>query len=1011
MAIAFAHVSIHSRAKGESAVAAAAYRSGVCLTDNRTGIVYDFTHRKDVIFSELLLPESTLTDFKERQLLWNAVETCEKRKDAQVCKDIVLALPKELDTIQHIELAKRFAQTHFVDNGIPADIAIHDHGDGNPHAHILITTRRLEKNRFSKYKARDLNPQFYNSNVVEKEIWGEKWRSLQNDFFKDHNIDLSVDLNHIIPERHEGKVRGESAHYIQEENELIREAREEIALFNIDNLVNHLSLTSSVFSRRDIERLIFKTITNKDDKTHFLNCVEQILHHKDVIKLGVNDRGIDSYTTRNHYLQEAKLLDNVMQLQTRTNHVYDDVTDELSKHHNLDNDQSAALSFITQGEDISVLVGRPGAGKSYLLKPVKDYYQKNNCTVLGAALSGKVAKSLEADTGIPSSTIASLTYRLSKQQLKLTKDHILVIDEAGMVDFANMAYLLNAANKACAKIILVGDPDQLKPINKGEIFRGIIARTGYIELDNIRRQLDPGDAKASLLLANGRIAEAIHHYSEKGAIHFSNNPHDASTKMVEAWSVSLADATSMKEHVMLAFTRAAVTELNEKARVLMQSIGHVYTENFSYFSENGEQPIDLAQGERILLRQNDKALGVRNGDLATITAIDGNQFTATLDSGETVIMPKSYKFIEYGYALTVHKSQGMTVDNASVLIDSTYWDRFLSFVAMTRHRKSLTLFADITQHPSLERLTQTLSRSSTRDNVIDWPLDYAIRCGFEPDSLIGRAINRIAGVANQVKEKWNYLVRYEAYLKASDVQHRVAERESLRAVASVIAGYMDEKSTLSKYIASLKKDAKQQGIELSTMPAFEDVYKRSLARDKHAHDLLSSHGHDFEKLKGMTAVLDAIKHDAARYERYLTIQSIATLPPTANLPEVLIAKAFAVDLKKDYVHMVRLAAEHNKPVSSLYQKVDVLQKTYRQMLFNELKKEHPILNEYDKLFNEGQKAYGFKREQLNRALLITARTIVGDRLLYDRLQRDLPKFAKSLATRVREHGKDRDIER
>jgi hypothetical protein len=170
MAIAFANVSIHSRSKGHSAVAASSYRSGTKLYDVRTGITHDYSGRKDVIFSTLLLPEGCIAEFESREFLWNQAELAEKRRDAQVSKDVILALPKELDLIQQIELAKRFAQTHFVENGLPADIAIHDHGDGNPHAHILISTRRLEKNRFSKYKARDLNPAFYAGKVIEKEL-------------------------------------------------------------------------------------------------------------------------------------------------------------------------------------------------------------------------------------------------------------------------------------------------------------------------------------------------------------------------------------------------------------------------------------------------------------------------------------------------------------------------------------------------------------------------------------------------------------------------------------------------------------------------------------------------------------------------------------------------------------------------------------------------------------------------------------------------------------------------
>ncbi|NYP02551.1 MobA/MobL family protein, partial [Escherichia coli] len=142
-------------------------------------------------------------------------------------KDFVLALPRELNLEQQIELAKRFARTHFVEKGLPADIAIHDHGDGNPHAHILIPTRRLENNRFSKYKARDLNPVFAKGFLVEQDYWGEQWREMQNEFFIENNLDLQVDANHLIAERHRGKHHNANAHYLLEENQLIQQARME----------------------------------------------------------------------------------------------------------------------------------------------------------------------------------------------------------------------------------------------------------------------------------------------------------------------------------------------------------------------------------------------------------------------------------------------------------------------------------------------------------------------------------------------------------------------------------------------------------------------------------------------------------------------------------------------------------------------------------------------------------------------------------------------------------------
>jgi len=126
-----------------------------------------------------------------------------------VAKDVTLALPKELGLPQHIELARHFADYHFVSKGVVVDVAIQHHSDDNPHAHLYVTTRRLNGKAFDKYKARDLNPAFSNGKggkgfVSEQDYWGEQWREFQNQFFQQHDLDLLVEENHLISQRHEG---------------------------------------------------------------------------------------------------------------------------------------------------------------------------------------------------------------------------------------------------------------------------------------------------------------------------------------------------------------------------------------------------------------------------------------------------------------------------------------------------------------------------------------------------------------------------------------------------------------------------------------------------------------------------------------------------------------------------------------------------------------------------------------------------------------------------------------
>lgn len=859
MAIAFAQVSIHSRAKGHSAIAASSYRSGVKLYDARTGITHDFSNRHDVIYSDILLPEGSPEAFSDREYLWNQAELAEKRCDAQVCKDIVLALPKELDLVQQIELARRFAQTHFVDQGIPADIAIHDHHDGNPHAHILISTRRLEKTGFSKYKARDLNPAFAKGFIVEKDYWGEQWRDLQNEYFIEKNLDLTVDLNHIISERHHGKLKDQHNHYLLTEKTILQQARQEVLLNDIDNVINHISTQHSVFTRRDIERLVFKTINPNETPEGYLHWVEQIMGHKDLIELGANEQGQLCYTTRHQYLQEAKLRDDIEVMMKSRDGICAKNLDNIVKNYTLSEEQLEAVRYITKGSQISVVIGRPGTGKSYLLKPISEHYEHHKYRVVGAALSGKVAKSLQTDTGIQSSTIASLTYKLANQQLNLTSKDVLIVDEAGMVDFASMALLIREAKKAGSKVILVGDPDQLKPIHKGEIFRGIAAVTGYIELEQIKRQNDLGDRLASMNMAKGMIVEAVDHYHEKGAIVFSDTTEAAAQNLIHDWQEDITTA-NLQDSILLAFTRTSVGYLNEQARLALKEKQILSQEEILF--QGFDKELKIAVGERLLFRQNDKTLGVRNGDLGSVQAIKKDEFQIKLDSGELLTIPSTYNKMDYGYALTVHKSQGMTVKHSKVLIDSRYWDRHLSFVAMTRHKDSLKIYTDSINHPTIKELKQTLSRSNTRDNVIDWPLDFATRAGFNPDQLIGRAINHIAGVGHKIKHAFNYVVNYEAYLVDCQLRGLQDDKTGLRAKAKLTAEKQDFSSkgiTASNLKEDLYRDLQKNHPALAEYQKLLDKRKnltgyfaekadkqinasaRELVKDKQLMDNLNSH--------------------------------------------------------------------------------------------------------------------------------------------------------------------------
>ena len=1032
MAIAFAQATIHTRSKGHSAIAAAAYRAGIKLSDERTGLIHDFKKRADVNFSEVLLPEGVSDKFEDRDYLWNQLELAERRKNSQLCKDIVLALPKELDLVHHIELARRFANRHFVSNGIPADINIHDGKSDNPHAHILVPLRRLERDGFAKKKARDLNPEFAKGFIVTQDFWGEQWRDFQNDYIKEHGIDLSVDLNHVLPEEHEGRLRGKDKHYTKAQNQLVKEARRELALHDIDNFINLLSLKSSVFSRRDLERLLFKTFAG--DEKHYLIAIERILAHKDTIELGLGDDGKMRFTTRHHYIQECKLFEKIEGLSKKKSHTSLRGIAQVVARFSLSQEQAEALNHVVGNGDISVVCGKPGTGKTYMLKALNQHYSNIGYRTLGTALASKAAKGLEAESGIQSSTIASLNYRIASGKLALDKKYIVVVDEAGMVDFASLNHLITAVKKAGSKIVLVGDSEQLKPIGKGDLFRGISARVGYYAMEDIKRQRDAGDRQASIVLSKGEVGAAITHYENKGALCWGESNSAMIQSAVDGWVEDIKEA-DYSNSVMLSFTRDAVLKLNLLAREALQEQGVLSGESKTLtvirgdkqqFNEKEAQlestlnltpttkplieDIHLSKGERILFKKRDNRIGVDNGDIGVITDITKLGFTAKLDDGRKVVVNNAeYKHFDYGYSLTVHKSQGMTVDNAHVVIDSPYWDKHLGFVAMTRHRENVNVYANKAQHNDKDALIATLSRAPTKDNVIDFPLDYAIRYGFEPDSIAGRAINKIAGIKNKVKQRWDYLVNYEAYLSSSRFNESTEKKGLIRKAAKNAAGYLDAQAKVSKLYREIEKNG---GFEKASEALQDSFYKEGMARDRKAYTFIKRNQCPLSDIKIRGFKEENLLKASKRYEERAIIKACAYYDKDKSVSRSLGEKLAPIDLKQNHVFIKHFAKEKAVSPVTLYRSINTHQQTARKDIFEALVKESPELSKYNELSKRVSKLSGYFKEKAQKELVPVASKVLAEKTVSTKLKKSVPNMFERIlqhAGRSRSRGRGLDI--
>ena len=168
------------------AVGAAAYRAGDELGDEGTEVVHDYTKKRGVAYKEIILPDGAPEKYRDRETLWNAVEASERRRDARLAREIEVGLQREFDMQENIELLREYIKENFVDKGMVVDFAVHDKKDGNPHAHIMLTTRHVSPDGFGgKNRAWDKD--------YELVSWRKNWAEVNNRKFEEKGLDERID--------------------------------------------------------------------------------------------------------------------------------------------------------------------------------------------------------------------------------------------------------------------------------------------------------------------------------------------------------------------------------------------------------------------------------------------------------------------------------------------------------------------------------------------------------------------------------------------------------------------------------------------------------------------------------------------------------------------------------------------------------------------------------------------------------------------------------------------------
>ncbi len=822
-----------ARSGGRSAVAAAAYRTATMMLNERDGLVHDFTRKKGVVHAEIVLPEDVKADWAlDRSRLWNAVEHAEKRRDARVARELEVALPHEMTSEQRLSLTRDFARDLANRYGAAVDFAIHQpHTEGdvrNFHAHVLMTTRTVlpdglgEKTLIERENKWLLNHDQPTSHMQLRDI-RQAWENHANRHLVRAGFDVRIDHRshqerglEVEPTEHMGVFASQmDRRGLEVSRTRIDEkaARRNAALIREkpEQVLSILTDEKSVFDRHDVARALHRYI---DDMQGFRNAFAAVMASPALVELQPEQNGeLARYSTREmleiehamaahaermaqssshgvhrHYVDQAlSLQDDAIRARTAAS-LSGKVEggdmllvdrERAIERSGLSEEQRVAVQHITGREQVAAVIGFAGAGKSTMLAAARDAWERQGYKVHGAALAGKAAEGLEESSGIPSRTLASWEYGWQAGRGQLGKGDVLVIDEAGMVGSRQLARFVMEAEARGAKLVFVGDHEQLQAIGAGSPFRAIAERVGAVELSEIRRQNEGWQREASIAFATHRTGEGLAAYADRGTVNFSDNKDEARAGLVRDYLSDL-EARSYGSRIALAHRRVDVRAINADIRASLQDSHRLgrgeEAGELTFQTNDGKR--SFAPGDRIVLLENNRDLGVKNGMLGTVEAVEPDALQIRLDGAEqnnarTISIPvNSYQAFDHGYATTIHKSQGATVDRTFVMASATM-DRHLTYVAMTRHRDSVQLYAGRDELKDMKGLSASMGRSGAKETTLDYTRAFAERRGLAEEFGLrseiavslspGRAEERPAAHYSAIDER----VRSQADLQPS----------------------------------------------------------------------------------------------------------------------------------------------------------------------------------------------------------------------------------------------------
>lgn len=678
------------------------------------------------------------------KVFWAAADLHE-RANGRVYSELEVALPRELAPDQQVALVREFTentlgQRHAYTWAIHAPQASDQ--ETQPHFHLMFSERRIDgierdpDEYFRRWNAK--NPErggagkdrYFSSQGF---VWAvrEEWARTANEALEragheariDHRSyrDAGIDLE---PSRKLGIAKhGEQRQVLvavtAENRERAARNGERLAAAP-EKAIEALTAHQSIFSRRELDNLIFR---NSDSAEQFQTLKLKVLNSPELVGLTKGKGEPEFFTSRTLFEAEKALVATADRLAkaVQTKSARTDIRDGVAASRGFNEGQAKAFETLTGPTQLAAANGAAGTGKSFVLSAVRETYERSGLTVVGAALQGKTAEDLERDSGIRSSTLHSLLFRIERGDTVLDAKTVVVIDEAGLVGSAQLGQLLKHVDRAKATVRLVGDSYQLSAVAAGDAFRAVSQRADAAgvraSLTEIVRQREGWQREASRALSEHRIGVGLQAYREQGFVAEYGTQAEARAGLLARWD---ADRKARPEgtQILLAHTNRERQALNQAVREIRRAAGELGEERVV---EGAAGRLGLAVGDRMIFLRNDAQLGVKNGSTGTLEGLRGSRLTVRLDGGNRVqVDAQEYGHIDHGYAVTVHKAQGVTVDKAYLLATDTL-DAQLSYVGLTRHRDAVQLAYSREHFPrGYENLVDRLSRVGVKSFSADF---------------------------------------------------------------------------------------------------------------------------------------------------------------------------------------------------------------------------------------------------------------------------------------------------